>query len=59
MKDCWGSDAPKDFGSLNLFRTFENFQYFPPVVRAKEMLESGISNSRFNFAVQALWYKIE
>ncbi len=23
------------------FRTFENFQYYPPIVRAKELLESG------------------
>ncbi len=24
-----------------IFRTFENFQYYPPLVRAKELLESG------------------
>ena len=27
--------------SDRLFRTFENFQYYPPVVRAKDLLESG------------------
>ena len=37
-----------------MFRTFENFQYYPPIVRAKELLDSGVIGKPISLRIKTL-----
>ena len=41
-------------GGKGMFRTFENFQYYPPIVRAKELLDSGAIGEPISLRMKTL-----